>query len=270
MQPMVTKKIRPQGQIGSYFRVITGTDADNTPEILIYGYIGQEDWWDTEAETNLTDIEVVKAIRDLEKSNSRINIRINSPGGSVMHGDPIITAIRNSKSEIHTYVDGMAASMAFDIWISGHKRHVGINSKLMTHATSSFEWGTAKRMRQCADMLDKFDDTAIATFSAVTGMEETEVRERFYDYEDHWMTAKEAVELGLVAEIDNYQTQQAVEEPEKMSFRQLLVAATRVAMPDPTEEEEQEEENEKEGAKPENNWRVALMPHLLIQSQIKI
>ena len=164
----------------------------------------------------------------------------------------------------------MAASMAFDIWISGHKRHVGINSKLMTHATSSFEWGTAKRMRQCADMLDKFDDTAIATFSAVTGMEETEVRERFYDYEDHWLTAKEAVDLGLVAEIDNYQAVQAVEEPEKMSFRQLLAAATRVAMPDPTEEEEQEEENEKEGAKPENNWRVALMPHLLIQSQIKI
>jgi len=266
---MVTKKIRPQGQTGSYFRVITGTDADNTPEILIYGYIGQEDWWDDEAETNLTDIEVVKAIRDLEKNNSRINIRINSPGGSVMHGDPIITAIRNSKREIHTYVDGMAASMAFDIWVCGHKRHVGINSKLMVHSTGSFEFGNAKQMRQCADMLDKFDDAAVDTFSAATGMSETEVRERFYNYDDHWLTAKGALELGLVAEIDNYQTQQAVEEPEKMSFRQLLVAATRVAMPDLTPEEEAEDENEKEGAKPENNWRVALMPHLLIQSQIK-
>lgn len=31
------------------------------------------------------------------------------------------------------------------------------------------------------------------------------------------MTAKEAVELGLVAEIDNYQAVQAVEEPEKVT-----------------------------------------------------
>lgn len=266
----MTKKKRQQGPHNNYFRVITSQDATGVPEILLYGYIGQEDWWDDEAETNLTDIEVVRAIRDLEKNNKRINIRINSPGGSVMHGDPIITAIRNSASEIHTYVDGMAASMAFDIWISGHKRHVGINSKLMTHATSSIEFGTAKRMRQAAEMLDKFDDTAIATFSAVTRMDETEVRERFYDYEDHWMTAKEAVELGLVAEIDNYQAVQAVDDPEKMTFRQLMAAATRVAMPDPTEEEDAEEENEKEAAKPENNWRVALMPHLLIQSQINL
>lgn len=221
----------------SYFRVVRG-NSGGIPELFLYGFIGQKAWWDEDPETDITDIAVIKAIRELEsEGHKRINIRINSPGGSVMHGDPIITAIRNSEAEIHTYVDGMAASMAFDIWVSSQNRHAAINSKLMTHATATIAMGTAKDMRAAAEMLDKFDQTAIATFSAVTGMAEDEVKTRFYDYEDHWMTSKEAQALGLIEKIDNYETKQAVQHPEKLSFRQLLSMAARVEMPEEPQEE---------------------------------
>jgi len=106
-----------------YFRVMTDTSEPGAADVYLYGYIGQEKWWDDDPTEALTDLAVVKAIKDLEKSYSRINIRINSPGGSVMHGDPIISAIRNSTADIHTYNDGMAASMAFDIWVAGKNRH---------------------------------------------------------------------------------------------------------------------------------------------------
>lgn len=248
---------------GQYFRILQSEDSQGVPELLMYGYIGQkaDEWWGEDPEEDITDLAVVRIIRDLEKRHRRINIRINSPGGSVMHGDPIITAIRNSNAEIHTYVDGMAASMAFDIWLSGHKRHVGINSKLMIHATSTVEWGTAKHLRQAADMLDKFDAAAIATFAAVTDMEESEIRERFYDYEDHWITAKEAVEIGLSDEIDSYQAVQVIEEPEKMTFRQLLTSATRMAIPEP-KEKEPESESETEIEKHTDTWRAEYVERL--------
>ena len=212
-----------------YFRAYYDKEG-NTGELYLYGYIGQkaDPFYGEDPEEDITDKAVVKAIRELEKQTGRINIRINSPGGSVMHGDPIITAIRNSKAEIHTYVDGIAASMAFDIWAAAKNRHASINSKLMVHATGGFAFGTAKDMRAAADMLDKFDQSAISTFAAATGMSEDEIRSKFYDdYADHWMTAKDALEMGLIDEIEDYETALPVQNPEKYSYRQLLEHATK-------------------------------------------
>lgn len=202
-----------------YFRVIT-VEEENKAEMYLYGYIGQDFWWDDELkEESLTDLEFIKSLKELEKKYDRIDIRINSPGGSVFHGDPIITAINKSTAEIHTYIDGMAASMAFDIWLVGDVRHVSINGKAMCHATSTFEFGTAQDMRNAADRLDVFDNSAIATFAHVTGMEVKEIRELFYDdYQDHWMTSTRLKELGLVEEIEDYK----VEEPEEKSAKELI------------------------------------------------
>lgn len=212
-----------------YFRAYYDKEG-NTGELYLYGYIGQkaDPFYGEDPEEDITDKAVVKAIRELEKQTGRINIRINSPGGSVMHGDPIITAIRNSKAEIHTYVDGIAASMAFDIWAAAKNRHASINSKLMIHATGGLAFGTAKDMRAAADMLDKFDQSAIMTLASATDMDEDEIRSKFYDdYADHWMTAKDALEMGLIDEIEDYETALPVQNPEKYSYRQLLEHATK-------------------------------------------
>lgn len=204
-----------------YFRVVTN-EQDDVAEMYLYGYIGQDFWWSEELrEESITDLEFVRKFRELDRTYSRINIRINSPGGSVYHGDPIITAITNSKAEVHTYNDGMAASMAADIWLSGKVRHMARNAKLMIHATSSFCLGTAKDMRACGDMLDKFDQAAIVNMAAVTGMGEEEIRSQFYDYEDHWFTASECIGMGLVDELEDYDVE-SMEEAEKLSYGELI------------------------------------------------
>lgn len=237
-----------------YFRAYYDKEG-NTGELYLYGYIGQkaDPFYGEDPEEDITDKAVVKAIRELEKQTGRINIRINSPGGSVMHGDPIITAIRNSKAEIHTYVDGIAASMAFDIWAAAKNRHASINSKLMIHATGGFAFGTAKDMRAAADMLDKFDQSAISTFADATGMSEEEIRKEFYeDYADHWLTAKDALEMGLISEIENYETALPVQNPEKYSYRELLEQATKFY----TDGQQAKETEKAEGQKiEEESWR---------------
>lgn len=209
----------------NYMRVVAN-EKETKAEMFLYGYIGQDFWFDEKLdEESITDLAVVRTIRDLEQKYNRIDVRINSPGGSVYHGDPIITAMRNSKAEIHTYIDGMAASMGFDIWIAGDVRHMSVNAKAMCHATSSIEIGTAKDMREAADRLDKFDDAAVMTFAQATGLSEQDIRERFYDdYKDHWLTANDILELGLITEIDDYET----EETEEKSSKDLIKEVTRV------------------------------------------
>lgn len=209
-----------------YFRVIRG-ESGGAAELFLYGYIGQDFWWDEDLnEESLTDLAVVKAIRELEKDYNRINIRINSPGGSVYHGDPIIAAIKSSSAEIHTYNDGMAASMAADIWLCGKTRHMSSHSKLMIHATSTIEVGTAKDMRAAADRLDKFDEASIASFAEATGKTREEIKSQFFDYEDHWLTADDAMEMGLIEEVESYDVQQSVEDPERMSYKELVRATS--------------------------------------------
>ena len=59
-------------------------------------------------------------------------------------------------------------------------------------------------------------------------MSEDEIRSKFYDdYADHWMTAKDALEMGLIDEIEDYETALPVANPEKYSYRQLLEHATK-------------------------------------------
>ena len=51
--------------------------------------------------------------------DARIDLRINSIGGEVYSGIAIYNAIRNSRGDIHIYVDGVAASMAGVIALAG-------------------------------------------------------------------------------------------------------------------------------------------------------
>lgn len=209
-------------QPDQYFQVIASEKSDSA-DILLYGYIGQDDWWDEERkEERITDIAFIQKLSELESRYQRINIRINSPGGSVYHGDAIIAAIRNCQAEIHTYNDGMAASIAAVIWLSGHQRHMSVNAKLMLHSTSTIVYGTAKDLRQVADQLDTFDAASVAVIAAATGMSEEDVQQQFFDYEDHWYTAKKCVEMGLIDEIEQYEAQNTPDNVEQMTYSELL------------------------------------------------
>lgn len=204
-------------------KVVALEDGD-TAEMLLYGVIGQQpSLYTGQEDEDLTDLAVVRKLKELEGKYSRIHIRINSPGGFVMDGDPIVNAIRNSKAEIHTYNDGLAASMAADIWLAGHKRHMAANAKLMIHNAWGIALGTAEEMRREAAVLDVYDQAAVANMVEITGMTEEEVREQFYNYQDHWMTRGEALQMGFVTEDeDKYEGKEMPEKIQRMSYRELL------------------------------------------------
>lgn len=212
-----------KNNIDRFFKVITSEGADEA-DILMYGYIGQYDLWaeDDDDNESITDLAVAKAIRKLDAKYNKINIRINSPGGSMYHGNAIVTAMQSAKAEIHTWNDGLAASMAADIWLAGDVRHMANNALMMIHAPSSSVWGTAKKMRQEADTLDKWEQTAIAVMAGATDMTEEEIKSAYYDYEDHWLTAKECMECGFISQVEEYETQDVIEDATKMTFMDIM------------------------------------------------
>lgn len=206
-----------------YLRVVKSENDEKEDQIFLYGFIGQDKWWDDDPTEPLTDLEVVRVIQECDAKGRPFHIRINSPGGYIMHGEPMITAISLCKSLVHTWVDGIAASMAFDIWASGHVRHMPENGKLMVHTSSGWTFGNSAQHRASAAMLDTFDEASIARFSRITGMNESDVIEKYYNHQDHWFSARQALEIGLIKEIESYEARHAmVDEPERLSYMQLL------------------------------------------------
>jgi ATP-dependent Clp protease protease subunit len=206
-----------------YFKVVTSEQGDSA-DILLYGVIGQDFWWDENLEEeSITDLAFYREFKRLEAKYDRINIRINSPGGSVLHGDAIVSLITQSPKEIHTYNDGLAASMAADIWVAGKTRHMSINAKLMIHCVSTIAIGNAQDMRDEADRLDKFDQSSIAFFAKATGMSEEEVKNQFYDYRDHWMTAQDVLDIGLIDRVEEYEVEMPVASDSK-SYQELVLS----------------------------------------------
>jgi len=196
---MSKKNIQP------FYKILTDEGADEAT-MLLYGYIGESYSWDSEKwkMDGVTDVAFVQEFNRLAAKYQRIHLRLNSYGGDFLHGNAIMTAIANSTAEVHTWNDGIAASMAADIWLCGHVRHMAKNAMLMIHPTWSLCAGNAKDMRECADLLDKLSDAAIIATAASTGVSEEEMRRRYYaDYADHWLTYADAVNDALVSDTDD-------------------------------------------------------------------
>jgi len=163
-------------------------------DIFIYGVIGYG-WY---SEESREAFEFVQEFSAAEKDASRINIRINSPGGIIEEGLPIYNAINSCKVETHAYIDGIAYSMAAIIALAADTVHIAPNGLFLLHNASGWAAGNAKDFRATADDLDRYDSALATSIVSKTGLTEDQVKEKWFDYEDHLMTAQEAFDNKLV------------------------------------------------------------------------
>lgn len=198
-----------------FFAVLNSGSAD-VGEMRIYGVIGS--YWD---ENTANDF--VRAFKALERTCSRINIHINSPGGSVHEGLPICNIIKGSNKEVHTYVDGIAYSMGAMIAISAKKGrvHMAKGSLLMLHSVSTLIYGNSQKLRDEADILDTYDDVLGAMIAGRTGKTIDAVKSEYLNHTDHFFTPDKAKAEGLIDVIEDYEAEDIPENVQDMSHGQV-------------------------------------------------
>lgn len=222
---------------GPYYRIVSQERQDEAT-IMLYDYIGESYEYTDDGKlvpSGVRDIEFVQELDRLAGQYPVIHLRINSPGGTPNHGGAIVSAIRRCKAEVHTWNDGLAASMAAMIWAAGKERHMAKNAMLMFHSGLWSCAGNPKDMRDCADALDKINDGMIAGMAESTGIAEEEIKTRYFaDYADHWLTFKDAEKDGLINAMSEYQISDD-DEPtalSKMSYKALLAHFDQTQHPD--------------------------------------
>lgn len=171
-----------------YIKNIAEDSSEAT--ILLYDQIGSTINGDGTISYGIDGSSFAKEMQYLQDKCNKINVRINSIGGSVLDGYAIISSIINSKVPCDTYIDGLAASIAGVIAISGKKVYMMDYGTLMLHNPQ----GGGDRA-----LLDLVKDTLVTLFSNRTS-QDAEIVSKMMDKET-WMCAVEAKEKGMVDEI---------------------------------------------------------------------
>ena len=128
-----------------------------------------------------------------------INLRINSFGGSLFAGLATVDVIRSLNSEVHSYIEGAAASAATIISVACDKRYIGKYSKMLIHQLSS---GTYGKYNELEDDMEN-NKHLMATIKEIY-KEYTRVPMRKLDEilkHDLWFDSQTSLKLGLVDDI---------------------------------------------------------------------
>lgn len=157
---------------------------------------------------------VVAQLLYLESQNPDQDIQfyINSPGGSVTAGMAIYDTMQYLKCDVSTICIGMAASMGAFLLAGGTKgkRLVLPNAEIMIHQPSGGSQGQATEIEIAAKHILKTKDKLNRILAENTGKDLEVVAA---DTErDNWMSAKEALEYGIV---DKIVTSREAEEDKK-------------------------------------------------------
>ena len=139
-----------------------------------------------------------------EDPDKEIYLYINSPGGSITDGMAIVDTINYIKCPVSTICVGMAASMGAVLLASGAKgkRYATPNAEILIHQPLIGGHGITGQTTDIkihAENMIKTRERLNKILSDCTGkpleqiMQDTE--------RDHYMTAEEALEYGLIDEI---------------------------------------------------------------------
>jgi ATP-dependent protease ClpP protease subunit len=136
-----------------------------------------------------------------EYKGQHVHVRINSPGGEIIDGSAIANALNRHEGGVTVHIDGLAASMASYIAMSGNPTYMSENALLMIHNPWTLAAGEADDLRKQADLLDTMKATLVRGYQRKSGMPAEEIG-RLMD-EETWLTALEATALGFVDAIED-------------------------------------------------------------------
>lgn len=163
-------------------------------------------WW----EDGITADFVRDELSNFNEEDNKLQLSIDSPGGSVWECISIFNIIRDFMREhpeviVETYIQGMAASAASVIALAAKcenpksKIIVEDNSVYMIHNAWSIVQGDHNEMDKQSDLLKKMDAVMARSYCQVTGKSEKEIKSMMD--KETFLFGAEIVENGFADEI---------------------------------------------------------------------
>lgn len=169
----------------------SGEDTERVIEVFVYGEIGA---W------GITANQFVQDLRAMDDGVSPVIAAFNSIGGDLFDGLAMHNALSRLGERCTGRIDALAASAASVAVCGAYRVVIASNAMLMIHNPWTYAAGDAEDFRKVADVLDQTMEAIIAAYKAkAPDIDEVELR-RLVAAET-WLTANEAVALGLADEV---------------------------------------------------------------------
>lgn len=174
--------------------------SENEATILLYGQIGDSYDENGNCVMGISGTSFAYEMQYLQDKCSKIKVRINSIGGSVLEGYSIFSSIFDSKVPTVTVVDGLAASISGVIAMAGKKRIIKDYATWMGHTangtsdTKLLDLATDSIVTMIANNINKTKEEVLLMLEKETWVSDSRVS----DY-----SLQEAVNMGLFDEIEN-------------------------------------------------------------------
>lgn len=131
-----------------------------------------------------------------------LEIHINSAGGAVFAGVAMANFVKNHKPKTTAIIDGIAASIASQIFFSADECKIPANAFVMIHRPFTEISGNAEALRKAADVLDTIQQGLEKTYEPKLqdGITVENLREMMNA--ETWLTGTEAAEKFKVEVIE--------------------------------------------------------------------
>lgn len=142
----------------------------------------------------------------LAAAGDDVELYINSRGGSVFSGNEMVNALKEFKAtgkQLHITVGAMAASMAANIvaLAGADKVRAHQNAKFMFHGAQGLTEGGKGAHEDSAVLLASVNADVVAALTALPKAKKSEVKGWFEEGRAGWLSAQQALDMGLIHEI---------------------------------------------------------------------
>ena len=199
--------------------------------LYLNGPIAEETWWGDEVTPALFKEELLSGSGD-------VTVWINSPGGDVFAAAQIYNMLMEYAGKVTVKIDGVAASAASVIAMSGGEIYMSPVSMMMIHNPATIAWGDSEEMRRAKEMLDEVKESIINAYEKKTKLSRVKLS-HLMDNET-WMNANKAVELGFADKVMFTENAQPQANGESLIFSRMAVTNSllgKIPKPKPAEPE---------------------------------
>ncbi len=163
-------------------------------EVLVYGVIGDDFFGD-----GITAKDFRAAIKSVK--SKVVNLRINSPGGSVTEGAAMLAVLDEHPARIEVDIDGVAASAASVLAVAGSVVRIASNGLLMIHDPMMMTMGGADDMRRAAALLDTVKGQILDRYERKAAGKTSRQQLVKMMSDETWFDGAQAVAAGLADEV---------------------------------------------------------------------
>lgn len=130
---------------------------------------------------------------------THVTLVINSPGGELDAAFSLIDVMKGSAIPVHTMGLGQISSCGLITFLSGARGH-RVVTPLTSILSHQYSWGSMGKSHELFARVKEFELTnerMLKIYKHCTGLSEAKIKECLLPAQDVWLSAQEAVDLGI-------------------------------------------------------------------------